>query len=582
MNPASETRTAWLQHLLSTEPADRERAQTAVREIYLEAGLDAPKHLLWFDSPQAVRPALIPLLAAYESTYMNAWARGVKLKIQPPAAGIRDQICEMLTAPSWEAAAAAIGKPIGHTPGAHNHLNLEISRRVSTLRRELYSAMSPRPRFDDSDELYRAERWYWCWNGGVLGSALGGAQIMAWAFCNLYSVSDMAQDEFKAGKEAPPAILEAAWAVTKSAGIWWAFDHAAILTERPAEIHTNERMLLHRAGGPAIVYRDGVKVFAWEGRYMLESWIMQPETISPSELRRAGQGVGFTEFTPSFLAYVQERLGTTEAKPKKKVKASSILKAELPANAEARLARLREHSGGALPFYERYLAGERQAVWAELIALGESVREDPYAADALAVAYETMQRVEANLRTVIARLKRIGYQFQTESMPDGSERPVHLPPKPGAQKLMRRLEKAAGGPVPLSLQAFYEVVGAVDLNGRHPSLSPRPCEVCPDPLVVEPLEVVVGVLREELEDGRILIAPDEVSKMGDAGGDGYAIEVPDLRVDGKLLNTPYGDNLFFVDYLRLCFRWGGFPGWKHAVGDAPPEIEGLSQGLVEF
>jgi hypothetical protein len=568
--------------MFSTEPSDREKAQTAVRKIYLEAGLDAPQHFLWFDSPQTIRSALISLLSPHDPTYIYAWARGAKFKIQPPAAGIRDQICAMLAALNWEAAAAAIGKPIGHFRGDHNHLNQEISELVSILRRDLYSALSPRPRFDDSDELYRAERWYWCSNSGValLGSAL--KEPLGWAFCNLYSFSDMAQDEFKTSKKTPPAILEAAWAVAKSAGLWWAFDHAAILTERPAEIHTNEKMLLHRAGGPAIVYRDGVRVYAWEGHYMLESWIMQPETVRPSLLQSVCQGVGDRDSTPSFLAYVKERLGTTEAKPKKKVKASSILKAELPASAEVRLARLREHSGGALPFYERYLAGERQAVWAELIALGESVREDPYAADALAVAYETMQRVEANLRTVIARLKGIGYQFQTESMPDGSETPVHLPPKPGAQKLMRRLEKAAGGPMPLSLRAFYEVVGAVDLNGRHPSLSPRPCEVCPDPLVVEALEVVMGNLREELEDGRIMIAPDEIFKMGDAGGDGYAIEVPDLRVDGELLNTSYGDNLFFVDYLRLCFRWGGFPGWRDAVGDVPPEIEGLSQGLVEF
>jgi len=42
-----------LARLLSTEPADRGRAETAVRELYASAGFAAPRHLCWFDSPFA-------------------------------------------------------------------------------------------------------------------------------------------------------------------------------------------------------------------------------------------------------------------------------------------------------------------------------------------------------------------------------------------------------------------------------------------------------------------------------------------------------------------------------------------------
>ena len=43
-------------------------------------------------------------------------------------------------------------------------------------------------------------------------------------------------------------------------------------------------------------------------------------------------------------------------------------------------------------FLDRYLAGEHGAVWKELVALGEGIRQKRHYADAAAVAAETMRR----------------------------------------------------------------------------------------------------------------------------------------------------------------------------------------------
>jgi hypothetical protein len=51
MKAAAEIRNRWLARLFSTEPADRLRAEAAVRELYLAAGFDPPRYLLWFDTP---------------------------------------------------------------------------------------------------------------------------------------------------------------------------------------------------------------------------------------------------------------------------------------------------------------------------------------------------------------------------------------------------------------------------------------------------------------------------------------------------------------------------------------------------
>ena len=45
---------------------------------------------------------------------------------------------------------------------------------------------------------------------------------------------------------------------------------------------------------------------------------------------------------------------------------------------------------------------------------------------------------------------------------------------------------------------------------------------------------------------------------GESGQDPDEMAVPDERADGEMLNEGHG--VFFVEYLRLAFRFGGFPG----------------------
>src|SRR5262249_1504627 len=79
--------------------------------------------------------------------------------------------------------------------------------------------------------------------------------------------------------------------------------------------------------------------------------------------------------------------------------------------------------------------------------------------------------------------------------------------RPGRQtaKDLDRIEKAAGGPLPLSLRAWYEEVGSVSLLGWHTSLSPNPDEahsgVCPDPLMIEPLKSATRQFMQQEFEG---------------------------------------------------------------------------------
>jgi hypothetical protein len=159
---------------------------------------------------------------------------------------------------------------------------------------------------------------------------------------------------------------------------------------------------------------------------------------------------------------------------------------------------------------------------------------------------------------------------------------AHVPPGPNARKDVVDFESQFGV-LPLSLRAFYEVVGQVNLNGTHPRLDPKGNSVAPDPLLVYGMDQGIVEFGDEGDVSEtpvaVTIAPDDLHKANESGGDPYEIAIPDLRADGELLNERH--SLFFVDYLRLAFAFGGFPGYE-GRSEAPAELASLKAGLLPF
>jgi len=549
----SQIRSAWLSSLLSTEPADRPRAESALRDLYaatMPAALPPPVHFFWFDSPFQAEWAVNVLAAAHDESMRNELARAGGAK---PVREILENTRAALSQSAqrdWDDLTSIVGEKL--------HPRDSIRPMLARLqlhgnRREVY------PKSYDSENLNRIEKSF---RNVVIGQPFDRCgtvgNTIRYPFYEYYAFCQMAVDEAAAlGREVPP-LLAAAWRAARSAGLWWPFG-AVVLSERPVEMHLNQESLLHREDGPAALFRDGTRIWAWNGSPMREEWMLHPERLRPAELR---------DLDPTFQEYVKPRLAPPKRTPK--VKPSAILKAALPADSEERVNLLRQRNQGSLPFFDRYLAGEHRKVWEELVALGPSVREDPHAADALAVAYETMSRVSANVRSITARLKTLGYEKKKE------QEPPHQPPSTKTRKLIARLEKEVGG-MPLSLRAFYDVVGAVDWTGHHAAIAPLNGSVNPDPLVVAGIETVLGYCEDGEDEAPIFIAPDDVSKAGAGGCGGYVIDVPDLGADGKLVGERH--NVYFVEYLRVAFRFGGFPGYD-GIEPVPAELADLGQGLV--
>ena len=284
-------------------------------------------------------------------------------------------------------------------------------------------------------------------------------------------------------------------------------------------------------------------------------------------------------------------------------------------------------------YYDRYQDGEHEAVWADLLALGDRVHDEAVYSDAAAVARETMSRARTNIETLIVRLDSIGYQFETArdtpaevvqkiieiqrttaeqlraqfpGLLDGfshsnpvfeqllagfdkrlapastlDERSVYSRAQEWSGNCISALESYLHGPLPLSLRAWYECIQHVSFIGSHPVLNPARQEpaaavALPDPFALMSLPDAVDYESWETDEG-YPIAVDEFFKANISRDHRYYLNFRDSRAD-----TVFADwhNDYFVAYLRRVFKWGGFPGWERHPNPPSKLIVALTDGLV--
>ncbi len=237
-------------------------------------------------------------------------------------------------------------------------------------------------------------------------------------------------------------------------------------------------------------------------------------------------------------------------------------------------------------YLDRYINGEFEQVWTDLLAQGNAIREEPLFSDAIAVATETMERVRYNISVIISRLDSLGYIFGTypdkKTKVPGYTTPHHLP-KPEIGQQIIKFEALDGiGSIPLSLRMFWTIVGDINLIGYYPHWPKYT-----DPLVIYPIDVIKfehaewkdAVQAGDIEIGKfgIPLSPDYYHKDCISGGAPYQIRVPNSNIDAVLEYER--SETTFVNYLRICFRFGGFPGLKWYKGDLE-ELPRLIDGLL--
>jgi hypothetical protein len=222
-------------------------------------------------------------------------------------------------------------------------------------------------------------------------------------------------------------------------------------------------------------------------------------------------------------------------------------------------------------YLDRYLAGEYEEVWTELLVEGEKIRNEPLYSDALAVAQETMRRAKINIGLLIERLISIGYEFEYPiGLPNVkdtlNELAVFIPPLPNVNEQVAEIESTIG-PMPLALQTWYEVVGTVNLEGKHRDW---PIQYFA-PLTILPIEMIIDDYDnyKDFDDDPNQEEQFETCVATNVYGDDlYALALPNPSIDA--LDTD--NKQTFVSFLRFYFKCAGFE-WYTAEGMNPEEVE---------
>lgn len=248
-----DIRDEWYLAGTSTQPADRTAAESAITRLYAKIGEPAPE-FVWVGSPHAAvlaasagtggrvslrSPIQAALRTAMESVHKPSWASVVDSVRDDPAAR------------AW----ASVWSELGLSPEAA----LWSATRVSlgdSLEQSLAGTAADALRAAMTDA--RQEE--------VVEDALWGQQEAGWI-----AFHDARRRIGVAGFTEEAAEQLDLWAtLARSCGWWWPYRRVCLVSDRPVVVAMQpwpgrDAHRLHCADGPALRFRDGWEVYAWQG-----------------------------------------------------------------------------------------------------------------------------------------------------------------------------------------------------------------------------------------------------------------------------------------------------------------------------
>lgn len=242
----------------------------------------------------------------------------------------------------------------------------------------------------------------------------------------------------------------------------------------------------------------------------------------------------------------------------------------------------------------RYVAGECEEVWQELVQTDVGTEDNSYLEDVLAVVRETARRGKENLRSIHARLVDAGYDFEHPER-------AFVEADDESRKSIAEVECRLGR-LPILARIWYENVASVDFSqtrrqclempdhplanlGWYPHVRYLPLDHClawADRMKQEYSEWYEDAHEWMEKDGWDVTAPSERPPFLPIGGhasncEAKGFELPSSAVDGIFFDDGDGPTYFNED-IRFGLAYGGFPrlaaacrGWLEAPRHPDPD-----------
>lgn len=229
---------SWRDVAAATGAADRSAAEEGVRRAYRTAGLAEPERIIWAASPRAAVEAVEKLADAGRSVREEVRTR--------PWAEERRRMYDELGPAGWSALWSATGAQLWETTAA-------LAERI---RSGVVADLAARPEDEGVVRL-------------VLLDAVLGQHDAAWLAA------------FDGRGDRLAGLAE----VARTAGWWWPYERAVVISERPEALHRDEAGRLDHGEGPALAYRDGFALYAWRGMPVPAAFLAELASLTPQRIR---------------------------------------------------------------------------------------------------------------------------------------------------------------------------------------------------------------------------------------------------------------------------------------------------------